>query len=110
MNAIVLVFVLAVGCAGTRLGQTPSSGRGHASDATLLLKQLETAEDSGGIKHTSKHLLLDIEAKLRHLAEESPGGRTKVIGDLINVVGDQAARAEWPVANRWILAGIYLDT
>lgn len=82
----------------------------HTVEIANLLRRLYPIETEDTVKTPSLETRRNVETRLTYLAEQSPEGRTEVIQALIDVVKDSAAKREWPVARRWIMAVDLLGT
>ncbi len=82
----------------------PYGQKDNTTEITALLRQLMPKKNKDVVTSPSAETWQNVETRLTEIAQESTGGRTEVIEALIRVVRDPAARAQWPVAHRWILA------
>jgi HEAT repeat protein len=104
-NTSILVLLLITLC--FQAETSPSrvySQKDNATEIDALLRELMPKRSKGIVTSPSAETRQDVETRLTEIAQQSTKGRTEVIEALIGVVRDPAARAEWPVARRWIIA------
>jgi HEAT repeat protein len=104
-NTTVLILLLIALCfQGQTRRNCAYAQKDNTTEVASLLRQMTPKKDESVVTSQGSGTRQNVESRLLEIAQQSTEGRTEVIEALIRVVRDPAARTEWPVAHRWILA------